>query len=234
MKKSTKIKFAFFILFCSVGISNTWAQPNFRSLSFKFTFDGKEIETGKSVYWKEINDSIRFDNLKFYFSNVYFSKGGKSFDSLSKKYHLYDSEIDTSSNCSFNSVDYFICDSLHLTIGIDSITNVSGAMGGDLDPVNGMYWAWQSGYINFKIEGVSPLCNTRNHVFQYHIGGYSAPYASARKISFAAAGNYSVTLTIPLDELLKKIDIKTTNEVMSPGKKATEISDHLAKIIMLE
>ena len=208
----------FSTLFCFADLANLNAQPNIHSLTFKFTFDGKEIETGKSVYWKEIGDSIRFDNLKFYFSNMYFSKNGKSVDSLQKKFHLYDSGDSSTSICIFKSLDYKETDSLHLTLGIDSITNVSGAMGGDLDPVYGMYWAWQSGYINFKIEGSSPVCNTRKNIFQFHVGGYSFPYASAQKISFVRSFNHSATLTIPLDELLKKIHINTTNNVMSPGK----------------
>lgn len=225
------IIFLFFSLLMNFHLC---CQPNIHSLSFKFTFDGKEIETGKSVYWDEISDSLRIDHLKFYFSDIYFSKDGKAVDSLEKKYHLYDSEIPTSAKCGFSKVDWMDCDSLHITIGVDSTTNVSGAMGGDLDPTNGMYWAWQSGYINFKIEGTSPVCKTRKNIFQYHIGGYLPPNNSARKISFTVTGNSSFTINIPIDELLKKIDIKTTNEVMSPGKTAVEISDHLAKIIVLE
>ena len=56
---------------------------------------------------------------------------------------------------------------LKFQLGIDSLTNVSGAMGGDLDPTKGMYWTWQSGYINMKIEGKSNSCKTRKNQFQF-------------------------------------------------------------------
>ena len=46
-------------------------------------------------------------------------------------------------------------DSLYFRFGTDSLLNVSGALSGDLDPSKGMYWAWNSGYINCKIEGRS-------------------------------------------------------------------------------
>jgi hypothetical protein len=45
--------------------------------------------------------------------------------------------------------------------GIDSLTSTAGIQKGVIDPINGMYWAWQSGYVNFKIEGKSSSCPTR-------------------------------------------------------------------------
>jgi hypothetical protein len=56
-------------------------------------------------------------------------------------------------------------------------------MAGDLDPIKGMYWAWQSGYINMKIEGKSSSCRTRKNEFQFHIGGYLSPYYAMRKVA---------------------------------------------------
>jgi len=44
---------------------------------------------------------------------------------------------------------------------VDSLANVSGAMSNDLDATKGMYWSWQSGFINLKIEGKSASCKTR-------------------------------------------------------------------------
>ena len=72
--------------------------------------------------------------------------------------------------------------SISFCIGIDSLASVSGALSGDLDPSNGMYWAWQSGYINMKIEGTSSSCKTRKNSFNFHIGGYLKPYNAIKKI----------------------------------------------------
>jgi hypothetical protein len=44
-------------------------------------------------------------------------------------------------------------DAIQFNLGLDSLTNVSGALGGDLDPTKGMYWTWQNGYVNFKLQG---------------------------------------------------------------------------------
>jgi len=67
-------------------------------------------------------------------------------------------------------------------IGTDSITNVSGALDGDLDPIKGMYWAWNSGCINFKLEGTRVISGKKTP-FEYHIGGYNGPQATAMKKS---------------------------------------------------
>jgi len=64
-------------------------------------------------------------------------------------------------------------------IGVDSLRSVSGIekRGGALDPSgdmagDGMYWAWTSGYIFVKLEGVSSKSGSSNGKFYYHIGFY--------------------------------------------------------------
>ena len=67
-------------------------------------------------------------------------------------------------------------DAIQFNLGIDSLTNVSGALGGDLDPTKGMYWTWQNGYVNFKLQGTSDLCNNPKNEFEFHLGGYLKPF----------------------------------------------------------
>ena len=40
-----------------------------------------------------------------------------------------------------------------LYFGVDSQTQVLATRPGALDPIHGMYWTWQSGYIQWKMEG---------------------------------------------------------------------------------
>lgn len=69
-------------------------------------------------------------------------------------------------------------DSLRSTMDIDKRTGVLDPSGGMDD---GMYWGWNSGYIFFKIEGISPAAPvdpSGQRKFRYHIGGfggYAAP-----------------------------------------------------------
>ncbi|HMC98760.1 MAG TPA: MbnP family protein, partial [Ferruginibacter sp.] len=49
----------------------------------------------------------------------------------------------------------------------------SGAQTGALDPMNDMFWTWNSGYVMAKLEGGSPASKTMARM-EYHIGGYKS------------------------------------------------------------
>ena len=110
------------------------------------------------------------------------------------------------------------------SLGIDSTACVSGALSGDLDPTKGMYWAWQSGYINFKIEGKSSSCKTRNNAFQFHVGGYLKPNYAIRTIELNTK-NSNFEVVIDLAQLFNQIKLSEINSIMIPGSKASDIAD---------
>lgn len=109
-------------------------------------------------------------------------------------------------------------------MGIDSLTNVSGALGGDLDPTKGMYWTWQSGYINFKLEGKSQYCNTRNNEFQFHLGGYLQPFYCLQSLKMKVNNSQEINIVLDVKKIIDAIDLKSLNHVMSPGKDAMTLS----------
>ena len=76
---------------------------------------------------------------------------------------------------------------ISVLLGVDSARNVSGVQSGALDPVKGMFWTWNSGYIYTKLEGTSPSSSQVNGKFEYHIGGFRWPFSAIR--------NFTVTLT---------------------------------------
>ena len=113
------------------------------------------------------------------------------------------------------------------SVGIDSLTSVSGALEGDLDPTKGMYWAWQSGYINMKLEGRSSSCKTRKNEFQFHIGGYMKPnYAMRKVILEPKKSNFTVEINVDVAELFSKLELSKINSVMVPGTQAMQIADY--------
>lgn len=59
---------------------------------------------------------------------------------------------------------------VELSIGVDSLKNHSGAQVGALDPINGMFWTWNQGYIFLKLEGYYLLPQPPNRGMVYHIG----------------------------------------------------------------
>jgi len=141
-----------------------------------------------------------------------------------KKAHLIDLSKELS--LQINEKKSFDFDKVKFNIGVDSLTNVSGIFEGDLDPANGMYWTWQSGYINFKLEGTSSLCPSRKNKFYWHIGGYSPPFNTLRQVALKT----NEKVNIQLGELFEEIDVSVKYQVMSPNDNAVQIADKLPSL----
>jgi hypothetical protein len=171
-------------------------------------------------------DSISIDVFKCYLSNIVISDSNNKKDLSPSNCHLLD--FSNSDTALLFVSPFENANSFEFNLGIDSIINTSGALGGQLDPSNGMYWTWQSGYINFKIEGSSPISAARNHEFQFHAGGYTYPNNALNSIKFELQPNKAFQLEIDLELFFKLISLKNLNHVMSPGPNAVKISQALA------
>lgn len=114
-------------------------------------------------------------------------------------------------------------------LGLDSATQVSGETRGPLDPALGMYWAWNTGYIQCKLEGISSASGGKNGQFEFHLGGYRSPYPTDFPVclSFAEAGlNPEVRLN--LKPLMDSVSLKKNWSVISPGEQANRMVRILA------
>ena len=102
--------------------------------------------------------------------------------------------------------------------------------GGDLDAMRGMYWTRQSSYINFKLEGKSPLCNIRHHAFEFHIGRYHYPFNTLQQISLSTyKSKRGIEVFILLKSLLSTFNLAKANQIMTPGKDSLWISEEVKK-----
>ncbi len=180
-----------------------------------------KVEQGKKYFSTANNDSLSIETFRFYISNITLLKNGKVVYHSKSNCYLIDIEKRLELEIKQKNL---VFDAIKFNVGVDSTTNVSGAMGGDLDPMNGMYWAWQSGYINFKLEGTSKVCKTRNNIFQFHIGGYQSPNATLQTINLPAKNNSIIEINVALDQFLNGIDLKNANEIMSPGENAVKLA----------
>jgi hypothetical protein len=173
----------------------------------------------------ELNgEKMKIETFRFYISNISLLKDEKTVWREEYSYHLVDASVERSMKINLQLSGKTEFDKIQFDLGIDSLTNVSGVMGGDLDPTKGMYWAWQSGYINFKLEGTNPGCQTRNNSFQYHLGGYLPPYASVQTVQLNVAESDILNIRVDIASFLEKIDCSNIHSVMSPGEKAVELS----------
>jgi len=124
--------------------------------------------------------------------------------------------------------------SISFNFGTDSLTNVSGVLDGPLDPINGMYWAWNSGYINLKAEGFFTDSLNNTIPFEFHIGGYLPPFPTAQNITFDSLENSKIpSVILNMNEWLAIVIKEGHTNVMVPGKIATEISKRIKESILL-
>ncbi|MCF8247052.1 MAG: hypothetical protein K9J37_19015 [Saprospiraceae bacterium] len=190
--------------------------------------NGKSSNDGLII--SQLNgDSIAIHTLRFYLSNFVFYKNGKEIGREKDSYHLLDMEDESTLSIAINPNTGDGLGAIRFDLGTDSLTNVSGAMGGDLDPANGMYWAWNSGYINFKIEGYYEKCPTRNHQFQFHIGGYLPPFKTVQTIELTGLNKREIWVDMELSVFFEHIDLAKEHSIMSPSKAAANLAQLLSK-----
>ena len=161
------------------------------------------------------SDGIDIHKLRFYVSNITIN------DSLHPEQqpaYLIDLLADGSGMISIHTGNIKV-DKVSFEIGTDSLLNTSGILDGDLDPIKGMYWAWNTGYINFKIEGKNEL----KKPFEYHVGGYRAPYATVRTFETEVKSEI-LYLELNLNAFISEAQLIST-ELMIPGKEAVQLSD---------
>jgi len=171
-----------------------------------------------SLEFKPVMHDKMIAVFKFYVSDISFSSHGKTVFSAPDTYFLIDAADNESryrtlqipQDCKFDAVTF--------TVGIDAKTNEKGIGDGDLDPLHGMYWAWQSGYINLKLEG-----QRNGKPFEFHLGGFQQPYLACRPVTLSAGEEHMVIFADPL-RMLEKIPDETPN-VMSPGDDAVKLSE---------
>lgn len=156
--------------------------------------------------------TTEIETLKFYISevNIDFEDGSQL--ELKEPAYLIDFEGNENVTISIG-VDKKIS-TIDFILGTDSTINVAGILSGDLDPILGMYWAWNTGYINFKLEGKDALGE-----FEYHIGGYLTPYPTHRSIHVS-----SNQIEIDVDAWLHSAS-GINRQIMIPGKEASQLAD---------
>ncbi len=206
-----------------------------RGIKFLFvpTFNNQEIELGKNYKFETEADSIFIETLRFYISELALFQNDERVFSPEKKHFLIDVEKPESRQLSFQIDKNVRFNSIRFGLGIDSLTSVSGVFGEDLDPTKGMYWTWQSGYIHFKLEGITERCPARNHQFQYHLGGYQDPFNTYHFVELKIPDSEKISIQLSIDTLFKKINVAETYEIMSPNEKAVEMAHILSTLFYI-
>jgi hypothetical protein len=193
------------IVFCLTCFLVNSQNKNEVKVVFQPIF-GNQLLFLDSTYTFE-KDEIEFSTLKFYISNFKLLNKDKNVFIEQNSFHLFDAEDIKKQSFTLAIPKGLLYTNLVFNLGIDSVTNTSGALGGDLDPTNGMYWTWQSGYVNFKIEGTSSACINKRKEFQYHLGGYMFPFLSLQKISLDIKSKSTIIISVDLRKIIETFNV---------------------------
>jgi hypothetical protein len=206
-------------------------------ISFIPVFNGEPLILNDRTYQTNQGDAITIEQFKCYISGLKLTtEQGKAVKL--PEYLLLNAEDPLSLINTFNFIPADEYSVLEFNIGVDSTANVSGALEGALDPANGMYWAWNTGYINAKLTGYSENLNTLHHAFEYHIGGYMKPFNTLKTvklklnpliISKDEPGKLNIYCDV--SEWFKtphSVSLSLINNVVLPDKNAMIISGNYA------
>ena len=219
------IKLYFSILFLAL-FNHLMGQAN--CIKFEPLLEGKGLVLEQQIYLPSLNDSIGITQFKCYLSNLNFENSEGLTFTPEQVHHLLDASDHTS--LTFALPAEFDPVKMSFSVGVDSLINEAGAQPGDLDPMHGMYWAWNTGYINFKLEGQSNICESRNNKLQWHIGGFLKPYNSQRFIELEMKEYKQGHVAIDLSRLIELTDLSVDHTIMSPSDKSMFVADQFSKI----
>ncbi|MFZ9943569.1 MAG: MbnP family protein [Bacteroidia bacterium] len=186
------------------------------------------ISIAPGQFIKVDKDSVRLDILRFYLSELTFMNENDTAWTEPQGYRLMD--IADTSSLKFHSYipDDIPFDRIRFRLGVDSLSSSTGAHTGALDPANGMYWAWHTGYINLKIEGSCNLCPNPTKAFALHIGGFQFPMNAERSVELMVSDPI-INIQFDLALILESILSKPLCNIMTPGEPSMRIADMAAQ-----
>lgn len=214
-------------------------------ITFRFinTVKTSPLILDSATYTNPFGEQYQVAKLKYYISNVQLNTVSGTCKEPNS-YHLLDAAEPASLYFTFDAKPGSY-QSISFLAGVDSIKNVSGAQSGALDPANGMFWTWNSGYVMFKLEGNSPSSTIINHRLEYHIGGFSGPDNVLQQITLALPSALqliegdAITLNIiaDLDKVWQgahDLKIAITPATMAPGILSKKIADNYNRMFSIK
>ena len=246
-----KLLFTFLVvLLQTILLCNVHAQNKFGKLKVIFVHSANHrmIAMNDSSYLNCFDEKYSISKLKYYLGN--FKINDESLRLKKNNYYLIDASK-KENVISFESVDTGKYLSIGFDLGVDSIDNCSGAQEGALDPLNDMFWTWNSGYVFFKLEGSSPNSNADLNRIQLHLGGYKNDenlytpirlscdnlLTASNAIIVQPGKETEIVIELNMDNFWQKDINNSINEIpvcMSPGSIAKKVAQRFSKLFSIQ
>lgn len=195
------------------------------------------LELNGTTYLNAHGDSFTVTRYAYYLSNFEFVDENNKSYKAPETYFLIDEGDDASKSFSIADIPAGKYTKVRMLLGVDSAKNMGGAQTGVLDPLVGMYWDWNTGYIMAKFEGFSPQSGAPTNLLSFHLGGFGGPYSVLKTVEFdlpqAMVVEKGKTPTVKLESDVQKwfagtpaLDFSTTFSIMSLGREASDFAEN--------
>jgi hypothetical protein len=233
------------LLICCLSLAAIFSfksRPNETgTLKIRFinTANGKIITLRDSLYTNAFGEQYSISKLKYYIGQV--SIPGSHSLAESDPYHLINAmNADNEFQIQMKPGAY---ENIGFLLGVDSASNCSGAQAGALDPMNDMFWTWNSGYVMFKLEGTSASSTADLQRIEHHVGGYKGNNNVATKINLhvplqiKANNTTELVIETNMDHYWKgNADIKISELalIMTPGELSIKIASNFSGLFSVK
>lgn len=229
------MNFSFKSFICSIGLigvmlfTGSWYLPGY---SFSLSDGESRVSVGDTITVQGDGYIIKkctgyLGGFQYYYGDSVYKDPNPRIVSDSTYFSLFFLTI-TPKNLTDSTSMVF--DSISFAVGVDSAQTMKGVFEGDLDPAKGMFWTWQSGYINWKLE----VEDLKGNELQFHIGGFSGKNNTYREMGYKLPKGKNLSgLVFDVKAFLLFAKSKGYTMVMSPGSKAVDIADNYKRFFSL-
>jgi len=220
--------------------NNTDTGKGTATISISNRAGNQPLVLNSQTYTNSQGASLTFTKFNYYISNIKLNNNSGGSFAEDYSYHLVQQDDPSSYQFSIANVPAGTYTGMSFMIGVDSTHNVSGAQSGALDPANGMFWSWNTGYIMAKMEGTSPQSTAVDNSFIFHIGGFSGANSAVRNVTLSFPAPMVITKDkasvayIHADALEwfspNTIDLATLHFLMTVNADSKNIADNYANM----
>jgi hypothetical protein len=206
-------------------------------LQLTHVVNGQPLVLQGGSYINAAGEAFNITLFKYYLSNFSLTTVSGETITLPPAYFLVDEGKPGSKLVKLPAVPPDTYRSISFLIGVDSVRNMSGAQTGALDPVNGMFWTWNSGYIMAKLEGTSPVSKQPANLIEFHIGGFKGARNALRRVQLTfpqpvrLTPQQAQTMQVVADAYAwfqqpNVISFQQVSSCSTPGAQAMQIADN--------
>ncbi|OJJ20832.1 hypothetical protein BKI52_09625 [marine bacterium AO1-C] len=182
MKNLIKISLVIMLGICtSFYPKNTQNQLK---IHFKHLVGNQALVLNDTYYTNIHGEKFNVTKFNYYISNIRLKKANGQWWKQPNSYYLVQSNQPASQVLTIPNIPKGEYKEISFLIGVDEKRNTSGVQEGALDPANGMFWSWNTGYVFLKLEGQTLVPNqgkTTAKKFRFHSGGFNFKYNNIKK-----------------------------------------------------